>query len=100
MAGIARANIDWASTHINGDTHSAGARTLYVPGFASNVYVNGQPAIVQGDRTACGEITIGASSSVFINEKGVHRLGDKLDSHAGTYSPSVCASASTDVFVG
>lgn len=100
MAGIARANVDWATTHEDGETHTAPAQTIYLAGAAANVYVNGQPAIVQGDSTACGEIAVEASGSVFINGKGVHRLGDKLDSHDGNFSPSECASASANVFAG
>lgn len=101
MAGIARANTDWATTHSNGDdTHSESAQTIYLAGAGSSVYINGQPAIVQGDYVACGEIVVEASATVFIGGKGVHRLGDKLDSHTGTYSLSVCDVASGDVFAG
>lgn len=103
MAGIARANTDWATTHTplsGGTPHIEPAQTIYLAGAGSSVYVNGQPAIVLGDSVACGELTIEASSTVFIGGKGVHRLGDRLESHAGTFTPSVCAVASGDVFAG
>lgn len=98
MAGIARANIDYASTHSAGETHTAPAQTIYVGSGGQNVYVNGQVAIVDQDVTLCGEKVKEFSSNVFINGKGVHRLGDLLDSHEGTFSPSVCVSASSNVF--
>jgi uncharacterized Zn-binding protein involved in type VI secretion len=100
MAGIARANTDWASTHMNSDVHLEPVMTLYLPGNGATVLINGQAAITQFDSVLCGELAIGCSSTVFINGRGVHRLGDMLDSHVGTYSPSVCASASSNVFAG
>ena len=97
MAGIARALIDYASTHTDGDTHSAPGETKYAVG-SGTVFVNGYPAVRRLDVALCGDIAIEASSKVFVNGRGVHRLGDSLDSHAGTYSPSVCVSASSTVF--
>jgi len=102
MAGIARANIDFAITHIplsGGAPHIAPSMTKYIPGGAK-VFVNGQAAIVLNDSTACGDTVIETSTKVFVGGKGVHRLGDKLTAHMGTYSPSICAQASTDVFAG
>lgn len=98
MAGIARAGIDFASTHSNGSTHTAPAETLYVANAGANVFVNGKAAIVQGGQVLCGELALIGSSTVFIGGKGVHRLGDLCDSHAGSYSPSVCVQASSNVF--
>ena len=97
MAGIARATIDYASTH---DGHTAPAETIYVASAGASVYVNGFPAVKQLDVALCGDIAIEASTKVFVQGRGVHRLTDSLDSHAGTYSPSVCASASSNVFAG
>lgn len=97
MTGIARGGIDYASTH---DGHIEIIDTLYLPGAGSSVYVNGFPAIKQFDVAACGDVAIGVSSKVFIGGRGVHRLGDPLDSHAGTYSPSFCAAAAQDVYAG
>lgn len=98
--GMARANIDFATTHSNSDTHVAPAQTKYVAGAGASVYVNGQPAIVLGDSIACGDIVVETSTKVFIGGKGVHRLADELSAHAGSYSPSICAQASTNVFAG
>jgi uncharacterized Zn-binding protein involved in type VI secretion len=98
MAGIARANIDWAATHTNGgQTHTT---SIYVSGGGSNVFINGNSAVAKGDTTLCGELAIQGSGTVFVGGKPVHRLGDQLDSHAGTFSMSVCEQASTDVFAG
>jgi uncharacterized Zn-binding protein involved in type VI secretion len=96
MPGIARATIDYSSTHSNGDTHTAPAETKYVAS-QTKVLINGKPAIIQGGSTACGDTVVGCSTKVFITDKGVHRLGDQMSSHAGTYSSSVCTSASDNV---
>ena len=80
-------------------THVAPAQTLYVAS-QGNVFINGQPAIVLADSTACGDTVIGTSMTVFVGGKGVHRLTDALTAHEGTFSPSVCAQASMDVFAG
>lgn len=98
--GIARANIDWATTHVQSDVHTEPGDTMYMPGANMTVFVNGQPAVVQMDSVMCGELAIGCSTTVFIGGKGVHRLQDLCDSHAFTYSPSVCAVASTNVIAG
>jgi hypothetical protein len=98
--GIARGTIDYATTHTGGDTHIAPAETLYVGGAGATVFVNGFPAIVQGDIAICGDIAVGCSGTVFIGGRGVHRLNDALDSHVGTYTPSVCAVAAVNVFAG
>lgn len=101
MSGIARANVDYASTHTKDDTtHSASAETKYVSPSGATVFIGGNSVITRGDTAACGDIAVGASTSVFVGGKGVHRLGDSLDSHSGSYSPSVCASASDNVFAG
>ena len=100
MAGIARGTIDFASTHVGSSTHTSPAQTKYIGGSNCDVYVNGFPAIKRLDLVGCGEFALTASTKVFINGLGVHRLNDLLDSHAGTYSVSVCESASTDVFSG
>lgn len=102
MAGVARANIDFATTHspLSGGTpHISPAQTKYVASGAT-VFVNGQPIVVLGDSIACGDTVIETSTKVFANGKGVHRLGDMLTAHVGTFTPTVCAQASTDVFAG
>jgi uncharacterized Zn-binding protein involved in type VI secretion len=98
--GLARANIDFAITHSNGDTHTAPDETRYIAGGGINVNVNGFPSIVFGDLIQCGDIVVETSTKVFINGKGVHRFADKLSAHAGTYTPTVCAQASSTVFAG
>jgi uncharacterized Zn-binding protein involved in type VI secretion len=99
MAGIARATIDFSSTHSNDETHLSPAQTKYVPNGAK-VFINGYPAVRLGDSTECGDTVNEASAKVFIGGKGVHRLGDSLSAHGGTYTPSVCISASGNVSAG
>lgn len=96
MSGIARSEIDFSSTHSNEDTHTAPGQTKYIG--TSNVYVNGKRAIVKGDKTQCGDTVKEGSSKVFIQGQSVHRLGDLMDSHGGSYSQSVCISASGNVY--
>jgi uncharacterized Zn-binding protein involved in type VI secretion len=96
MPGIARVGLDFASTHSNGDTH---VLPKYVSGNAK-VLINGKPAVVQDSALSCGDKAKGCSNKVLIGGKGVHRLGDAVDSHNGTYSPSACISASSNVIAG
>lgn len=100
MPGIARGNIDFASSHSNGDTHTAPVETIYVGNPASKVFVNGFHAVAQLDQVGCGEKALGCSSTVFIGGKGVHRLNDRCDSHAFQYTPSFCEQASANVSAG
>lgn len=100
MKPIARAGIDFSSTHTNGDTHTAQTQTIYNSGSGSSILINNYPAVVQDDLTECGDKVVGCSSTVLIDGKGVHRLGDEMDSHDGNYTPSICISASGNVFVG
>lgn len=96
--GIARANVDHASTHTHTYTKTTHISPTYLSSGNATVFVNGNPGVVVGDLLSCGEIAIEGSSTVFINGKGVHRLGDKCDSHASQFSPSYCESASSTVF--
>lgn len=100
MPGIARAIIDYATSHTLGDTHDAPHETLYIANPAHKVFVNGMPIVAQFDSVACGEIAFQGSTSVFVGGKGVHRLNDLCDSHVFTWSTSVCGKASSDVFAG
>ena len=99
MPGIARATIDYSLTHTplsGGIPHIQPAMTLYA-GAGGKVFANGFEVITQDGKTICGDTVLQYSSKVFANGKGVHLLGHSMKSHNSTYTPSVCASASTNV---
>jgi len=78
-------------------TPSGFHRTNYVGG-SSNVFVNGKP-VIRGestDSTACGDKAVGASGTVIVNEKGVHRLNDSTSGH-GSFVVNRSSSSSTNV---
>ena len=56
----------------------------------ANVFVNGKPAIVVGDKTECGDEALIGSSNVFINGKAVHRKDDATKGHDAKFLPSKC----------
>ncbi len=96
---IARSGADYATTHVplNGPppVHTN-------PPYASNsntVYINGLTAVGVGDSTTCGEKALQGSGTVFINGKPAHRNSDMCDSHAFTFTPSICISSS-NVYAG
>lgn len=100
MAGVARSTIDYSLTHIplsGGMPHIQQTMTLYV-GAGGKVFANGYEVITQDGMTSCGDTVAQYSTKVFANGKGVHRLLDLMESHSSTYTPSMCISASTDVF--
>lgn len=98
--GIARATVDWSTRHTGPGDHIAPEQTHYKPKGGATVFVNGQPAITVDDLTDCDDKAKEGSGTVFIGGKAVHRLGDKMDSHENTFTPSFCASASGNVFAG
>jgi uncharacterized Zn-binding protein involved in type VI secretion len=71
-------------------------QTAYVSSNQSTVFVNGKLAIVKGDQTGCGDVAVGASSSVFINGIAVHRKSDATSGH-GSWIPNSALEASGDV---
>lgn len=87
-----------------GDTHIGHAspspnpfhRTAYVPS-QHTVFVNGRPAIVEGDETGCGDPAVGTSPNVYVGGILVHRLNDATGGH-GTWAANAAATASGDVF--
>ena len=72
--------------------------TSYVVG-SPNVYVNSKKAVRQGDTTGCGDAAVGKSSTVKINGKGVHRVGDSTSGH-GSWVPNASAQGSGNVNAG
>jgi uncharacterized Zn-binding protein involved in type VI secretion len=79
---------------VEGDTHlghfsltpNPFHRTSYVAGLNSKVFVEGDLAIVQGDKTGCGDPAVGCSGKVFIGGIGIHRKGDATGGH-GSWIP-------------
>lgn len=97
MASITRVGIDSHIGHAS-PTPNPYHITPYATG-SSNVKTNGQPTVRFADLTACGDIAVGCSSTVFVNGRGVHRLGDVTGGHA-SWLPNASAGGSSDVFAG
>jgi len=95
---IARVGADYASTH---NPIGGGGSHTNSP-YASNsnsVFINGTQAVAVGDSTICGEKAQTGSSTVFINGRAAHCNGNTLDSHANTWTASICI-ANGAVFAG
>jgi uncharacterized Zn-binding protein involved in type VI secretion len=97
MAKVTRVGLD---THIGhaSPTPNPYHVTPYATG-SGDVKTNGASTVRVGDLTACGDIAVGSSSTVFINGRGVHRQGDVTGGH-GSWVPNASASGSGDVFAG
>lgn len=95
MPGVVRAGVD---THIGhaSSTPNPFHFTAYVAGFNDKVSVEGEFAIVEGDKTGCGDPAVGKSSKVTIKGKGVHRKGDATGGH-GSWVPNIAATGSAKV---
>lgn len=74
-------------------------KTPYVSTLQDKVFVEGRKAIVQGDKTGCGDPAVGGSSKVLIKGIGVHRIGDSTGGH-GSWVPNAAASGSGKVLSG
>lgn len=98
MPEVCRANSD---THIGhaSPTPNPFHRTSYVSGLNSSVFVEGDLAIVIGDKTGCGDVATSGSSKVFIGGIGVHRKGDTTGGH-GSWVPNSAATGSSKVIAG
>ena len=66
MPGIVRATLDKNVKHEDPFTPLPLHQTPYTKPDA-NVFVNGEPAIVVGDKTECGDEALTGSDNVFIN---------------------------------
>lgn len=97
MPGIVREKVDKHIGHAS-PTPNPFHQTSYVASTQSSVYVNGELAIVDGDKTACGDPAIEFSPNVYIEGKPVHRQGDATGGH-GSWVPNAALTGSTDVFV-
>ena len=96
--GISRHGVD---THIGHASPKPDPfhQTPYISSGQDSVYVNGQLAIVVGDKTACGDPAVEGSSKVFINNKAVHRIGDGTGGH-DPWVPNAAATGSNNVKAG
>tara|TARA_B100002019_G_scaffold293218_1_gene319424 strand:- start:2928 stop:3230 length:303 start_codon:yes stop_codon:yes gene_type:complete len=97
MPGIVRANTDRNVKHNDPITPLPFHSFPYVK-TGANVFVNGKPAIVVGDKTSCGDEALVGSPNVFINGKAVHRKGDATKGH-DKFLPSSAETGSENVFV-
>lgn len=98
MPGIVRANSDAHQGHSGTSNRTPYHKTYYANGSA-NVFVNGQPAVLKGNTTACGDPATAGSTTVFINNKAVHRAGDATGGH-GEWRPNSASTGSPDVSAG
>ena len=96
MPEVVRANVDKHVGHAS-PTPNPFHSSPYKASTNSNVFVEGELAIVKGDRTACGDPVAGRSSKVFIGGNGIHRKGDSTGGHE-TWVPNSAASGSSKVF--
>lgn len=94
MPGIVRANADAHEGHagILVPFH----QTYYNKG-SSNVFINNESVVCKGDQCLCSDQAIGASGTVFVNGKPVHRQGDATSGH-GTWVPTAAKTGSPNVF--
>lgn len=93
---------------VDSDKHVGHASPTPNP-FHQTAYETGSPDVfteskktVRGqntDKTYCTDVAVGASSSVFANSKGVHRIGDATSGHA-SWVPNKAATGSTTVISG
>ena len=97
MPGMVRANTDRNVKHEDPFTPLPLHQTPYTKSGA-NVFVNGEPAIVVGDKTECGDEALEGSPNVLINGKAVHRKDDATKGH-DRFLPSKAETGSENVFV-
>ena len=96
MPAVTRVGVD---THIGHESPTPNIfhQTPYATG-SSDVITNDQQTVRIGDVTECGDPAINGSSTVFINDLGVHRKDDPTGGHA-SWIPNASASGSSDVFI-
>lgn len=98
MPGIVRAGTDSHVGHASA-TPNPFHKTSYVAQNNTKVYVEGDLAIVDGDKTGCGDPVVGKSSKVFIGGRGVHRKGDATGGH-GSWRANSALTGSSKVISG
>ena len=94
---VIRSGLDSHAGHAS-PTPNPFHKTAYTGG-SPNVNTNGAKTIRKGDATSCGDPAVGASSTVFVNGKGVHRSGDATGGHA-SFVPNSATGGSSNVNAG
>jgi uncharacterized Zn-binding protein involved in type VI secretion len=94
MPAIVRANADAHSGHSG---YRVPFHKTYYTGGSGNVFINGEPVILKGNKCLCGDPAVGASGSVFVNGVPVHRKGDATGGH-GNWVPNSASTGSPNVF--
>ena len=97
MPEVTRVGLDSHVGHAS-PTPNPFHQTAYAVG-SPNVFTNNAKTVRIDDTTSCGDPATGGSSTVFVNNKGVHRLGDSTGGH-GSWVPNASASGSSNVFAG
>lgn len=98
MPGVVRKGKDKHVGHAS-DSDNPFHSKPYSNAGQSKVYANGALVVVKGGSTGCGDKAKGASSKVFAQGKGVHRIGDGTSGH-GSWKPNKAASGSGNVIAG
>jgi len=94
MPAIVRANADAHSGHSG---YRVPFHKTYYTGGSGNVFINGEPVILKGNKCLCGDPAVGASGSVFVNGVPVHRKGDATGGH-GNWVPNSASTGSPNVY--
>ena len=95
---VIRSGLDSHAGHAS-PTPNPFHKTAYTGG-SPNVNTNGAATIRKGkDATSCGDPATGASTTVFVNGKGIHRSGDATGGH-GSWVPNNATGGSSNVNAG
>ncbi len=96
MPAVTRVGLDSHVGHAS-PTPNPFHQTAYASG-SPNVNTNGAKIRI-GDTTSCGDPAVAGSSTVRVNSRASHRLGDATGGH-GSWVPNAAATGSSNVFSG
>ena len=74
-------------------------QTPYVSSKQEKAFAENKKIIVKGDKTACTDPAVGASTKVFAENIGVHRRTDATGGH-GSWVPNAAKTGSSKVWAG
>ena len=94
---VTRVGLDKHIGHLS-PTPNPFHQTAYAEG-SPDVFTNGAKTVRIGDKTSCTDPATGGSSTVFVNDKGVHRETDATGGHT-SWVPNASNSGSDNVFAG
>jgi len=97
MPGVTRQGLDTQAGHPCPSIPTAHGPQTYTSAGQSKVFSDGALVVNKDGSAACGDTVDEVSSKVFINGKGVHRLGDATVGE-GCFNPSTSAGGSSKVF--